>query len=164
MNDEDVKVTHTGWFLLCPIIANLEDPECPVIHERHWIFLPLYWISLFLQQCLNMIHTDENAGFYMRLKPIEEEVGDGNYDVNQEFLKRQTEGWINYEDHLQDKLNALKEYEEALFMRGGFIEWYAILGIKAEFLRTNGLPDVRKAYEFYKQQVTKKEKSDETLR
>jgi len=72
MNEEELKVTHIGWFLICPVIANLDNPECPTINERWWFCLPLYWVSLFLQQCLNLIHNEENAGFYLRLKPIGE--------------------------------------------------------------------------------------------
>lgn len=40
-----VKVTHRGWFGLCPVyFGELEGPA-PLILERHWLLTPLMVVS-----------------------------------------------------------------------------------------------------------------------
>lgn len=40
-----IKLTHKGWFGVCPVyFANLYS-EAPVVIERHWVFLPLFILS-----------------------------------------------------------------------------------------------------------------------
>jgi len=35
--------THKGWFCgIVPVYLNMNDKECPLIIERHWIFGPLF--------------------------------------------------------------------------------------------------------------------------
>jgi hypothetical protein len=69
MND-DLQVTHTGWLLFCPVIANLDDENNPHICERWQVLAPLFWLAVGVQQFMNMFHDDERAGFYLRLKEV----------------------------------------------------------------------------------------------
>lgn len=39
------KLTHKGWFGICPVyFADLET-DAPLVVERHWIFVPLMLLS-----------------------------------------------------------------------------------------------------------------------
>lgn len=44
----NVVLTHEGWLGLCPVYVAGPDSACPEVHERHWVFAPLMWISLSL--------------------------------------------------------------------------------------------------------------------
>lgn len=41
------KITHKGWFGLCPIYMGTMDGDesAPLIVERHWVFVPLFLLS-----------------------------------------------------------------------------------------------------------------------
>jgi len=44
MTDE-IEWTHHGLFCgIVPVRANLDDPEEAVLEERHWAFIPLFWV------------------------------------------------------------------------------------------------------------------------
>lgn len=43
-----VTLTHKGWFGLCPVYLAAPDSAGADVHERHWVFAPLMWLSLAL--------------------------------------------------------------------------------------------------------------------
>jgi len=44
MNDMP-KMTHKGFFGICPVYFADLDADCPFVDPRHWIFEPLFWLS-----------------------------------------------------------------------------------------------------------------------
>ena len=39
-----MKVTHEGWYGICPCWFNL-DTDILIMTEKHWVFAPLMWFS-----------------------------------------------------------------------------------------------------------------------
>ena len=37
--------THKGWFGLCPVYVGALESDAPLVHERHWLLLPLMVLS-----------------------------------------------------------------------------------------------------------------------
>lgn len=47
-----VRLTHKGWFGICPVyFANL-DSDAPLVVERHWSLLPLMLLS---ESCFGIV-------------------------------------------------------------------------------------------------------------
>ncbi len=42
---EPVWFTHKGWLGPCPIYISNIDSDCPMVHPRHWVFIPLAWAT-----------------------------------------------------------------------------------------------------------------------
>lgn len=40
-----VTYTHRGFFGLCPVYFAELETEAPVVEPRHWVFLPLLFVS-----------------------------------------------------------------------------------------------------------------------
>ncbi|UOK71698.1 hypothetical protein [Ancylobacter polymorphus] len=40
-----MMLTHKGWFGVCPVYIGGLDSPAPLIHQRHWLFLPLFILS-----------------------------------------------------------------------------------------------------------------------
>lgn len=47
-----IRLTHKGWFGLCPVYLGAIGSDAPHVHERHWLFWPLLELShLFFELC-----------------------------------------------------------------------------------------------------------------
>jgi len=44
-----IKYTHKGWFGVCPMYIGNKDTECPDLLPRHWVFMPLAHLAVFIQ-------------------------------------------------------------------------------------------------------------------
>jgi hypothetical protein len=73
-----VKFTHAGWMMLCPILANFDEPDAPMIEPRHWTLQPLFWLSEVLEAArirLNMWLDDEyEPTFMMRVAELDQPI------------------------------------------------------------------------------------------
>lgn len=50
-----VAFTHCGWFGVCPVYMADIDGEAPVVHPRHILLAPLFWLSEALFALLSLI-------------------------------------------------------------------------------------------------------------
>lgn len=39
------QFTHAGWFGICPVLLGDLDGDAPLVHPRHWLLAPLFWLS-----------------------------------------------------------------------------------------------------------------------
>ena len=44
-----ITYTHKGWFGMCPMFIGKLNSECPDLLPRHWAFMPLAHLAVFLQ-------------------------------------------------------------------------------------------------------------------
>lgn len=40
-----VEFSHKGWFGVCPVLLADIDGDAPVVHPRHVLLAPLFWLS-----------------------------------------------------------------------------------------------------------------------
>lgn len=54
-----VTYTHKAWFGICPIyITNfMSEQDIPDIDYRHWIFMPLMWVSEVMMDFYNFMRS-----------------------------------------------------------------------------------------------------------
>ena len=68
---DDWPWTHSGWLGICPIyLADIESDE-PHVEPRHWVFWPLFWLSVYLFDFMNVVmglmDEDHEPGYPMKI-------------------------------------------------------------------------------------------------
>lgn len=58
-------LTHKGWFGICPVYFGGLEIGCPLIVDRHWVFAPLYEISLAIFRAIGWVMSLTDPEFEM---------------------------------------------------------------------------------------------------
>ncbi len=68
---EEVKWTHKGWFLLCPVKIAEIDSECPILEPRPEFLGFWFWINEQLQHALigvlSLMSPDYEPNFVIKV-------------------------------------------------------------------------------------------------
>ncbi len=71
LNSSEVRVTHKGWFLACPVYIGGPYTEAPLIVERWSLLMPWFWfnetVQGFLMWCCFVIDSDYEPRYMIRI-------------------------------------------------------------------------------------------------
>lgn len=66
-----IRVTHKGWFGLCPVYLGNLDDACPLVLERSRLLVPLMMLSeaMFgvVNWCMSALRPDHEPGWPIRV-------------------------------------------------------------------------------------------------